>query len=105
MIVIILFNQDYLFVIGAQFLISIKVEKIFTEMNIINIEYFESHLIQPNGNCITGYKTAIIKSEIPCADMEKSEYLISEVNNDKIYFFSKVVLDKKKYQAICLFLD
>ena len=28
--------------------------------------------------------------------MEKLEYLTSEVNNYKIHFFSKVVLDKKK---------
>lgn len=91
-----LFPEDFPMTGGSQFLISSKIKQVFEAHNVTCVNYYDSCLVQPNGNIIEGYKTTIIKKIINCVDLGKSNYFNLGVDGIDILSFSKVVLINEK---------
>lgn len=91
-----LFPEDFPMTGGSQFLISSKIKKVFETYNVTDVDYYDSCLIQPNGNIIEDYKTVKIKKIINCVDLGKSEYFNLGIDDIDIFSFSKIVLINEK---------
>lgn len=87
--------EDFPYTSSVEFLVSNKIVSILQKFDIPNIDYFESVIIQPNGNQITGYCTLNILNVIDCLDEKKSKF-ITTGSVSKYYSFKSIALFEKR---------
>lgn len=88
--------EDFPFNGSIEILVSNKIVEILKKLKVTGIDYYESEIIQPNGNVIKGFYTLNILNIIDCLELEKSNYIIKEIGPGIVYRFTKISLNNCK---------
>lgn len=92
-----LMPEDYPFTISSEFLVSKKIAGILREMNVPNLDYYESIIIRnKNNDKIDGFYSINILNVLDCIDFKKSKYKAEDYGTATRYDFNKLVLDESK---------
>lgn len=91
-----LLPEDFPLTGSVEFLVSSRITNIFSKLNVIGVDYYESEIIRPNGEVIKDFFTLNFLNRISCLNKERSEFTIRKYGPAEIYKFKKICLDKSK---------
>ena len=91
--------NDYAMTGSMEFLISSKIFIILKQSGEDNIDYYESCIIQPEGNRIDRYFTANILNVVDCIDNNESNYRVIKYGPVEVCYYSKLVLNYEKIDS------
>jgi hypothetical protein len=91
-----LLPEDFPLTSYTGLLVSNRISGILKKSNISGLQYFDSEIVQPNGNVIQGFYTINILNELDCLDKSKSKFQVKTLGPALMYKFKKIVFDESK---------